>query len=48
MTSEYETPELTELGSLVELTAGTMGSFNDGGGSGTGMADLDGMGGMDD
>lgn len=47
MKKEYNSPELKDLGLLVELTAGTMGSFNDGGGAGTGMADVDGMGGMD-
>ena len=45
---KYETPELNELGLLAELTAGNLGSFNDGGGGGTGMAELDGMGGMDE
>lgn len=48
MKKKYTSPKLTDLGLLVELTAGTMGSFNDGGGAGTGMADLDGNGGMDD
>ena len=43
----YSAPELKELGDFSELTMGTMGSFNDGGGSGGGMPDLDGVGGMD-
>ncbi len=44
MANDYEAPELIELGYLTEITEGNMGSFNDGGGVGDGMADLDGMG----
>lgn len=43
----YSAPELKELGDFSELTMGNMGSFNDGGGAGAGMAALDGQGGMD-
>ncbi len=41
---EYEKPELVKLGAFAELTRGNMGSFNDGGGAGSGMAETDGMG----
>ncbi len=44
MKKNYRTPQLTDLGAFRDVTAGNMGSFNDGGGVGTGMADLDGMG----
>lgn len=44
MQGDYEKPELAELGFLTELTEGNMGSFNDGGGEGVGMAEIDGMG----
>ncbi|NNF56587.1 MAG: hypothetical protein HKN03_19355 [Acidimicrobiales bacterium] len=43
----YAAPLLTPLGAFTQVTAGTMGSLNDGGGVGQGMADLDNMGGMD-
>ena len=44
MKKKYVTPELSTLGSLSRVTAGNMGSFNDGGGQGAGMAETDGMG----
>ena len=44
MANDYEAPELIELGHLTEITEGNMGSFNDGGGVGAGMAEVDGMG----
>lgn len=42
----YTAPVVHIYGSVETLTAGNMGSFNDGtgdGGAGAGMADLDGM-----
>lgn len=36
--SSYESPTVTRLGSFADLTAGPGGSFNDGGGKGSGMA----------
>lgn len=44
MKKKYVSPELSDLGSLSRVTAGNMGSFNDGGGAGDGMAETDGMG----
>jgi hypothetical protein len=41
---QYSSPTVTELGDLATLTLGNMGSFNDGGGQGGGMAEVDGMG----